>query len=59
VKLRNEVADQLGAKRGMFHGGTLELPVGMVQSVGDAVVLSVPAIELKRLAEPAASSADR
>jgi sporulation protein YlmC with PRC-barrel domain len=41
IKLRKEVADQLGATRGMFHAATLELPVGMVQSVGDAVVLSV------------------
>jgi sporulation protein YlmC with PRC-barrel domain len=24
VKLRNEVADQLGATRGMFHAGTLD-----------------------------------
>jgi sporulation protein YlmC with PRC-barrel domain len=41
VKLRREVADQLGASRGMFHAGTLELPVSMVQSVGDAVILRV------------------
>jgi len=48
VKLRNEVADQLGAARGMFfQSGTLELPVRMVQSVGDAVVLSVSAHELR------------
>ena len=38
VKLRNEVADQLGATRGMFHAGTLEIPTRMVQSVGDAVI---------------------
>ena len=49
VKLRNEVADQLGATRGMFHAGTLEMPIGMVQSVGDAVVLSVPAHELRQV----------
>ncbi|HLG94709.1 MAG TPA: PRC-barrel domain-containing protein [Bryobacteraceae bacterium] len=49
VKLRNEVADQLGAKRGMFHGGTLELPIRIVQSVGDAVVLSVASVELKQV----------
>ncbi len=48
VKLRNEVADQLGAARGMFfQSGTLEVPVHMVQSVGDAVVLSVSAQELR------------
>ena len=49
VKLRKEVADQLGATRGMFHAATLELPVGMVQSVGDAVVLSVAADELRQV----------
>ena len=49
VKLRNEVADQLGATRGMFHAGTLEMPIRMVQSVGDAVVLSVPAHELRHV----------
>jgi sporulation protein YlmC with PRC-barrel domain len=49
VKLRKEVADQLGATRGMFHAGTLEMPIGMVQSVGDAVVLSVAAHELKQV----------
>ena len=48
VKLRNEVADQLGATRGMFHAGTLEMPVRMVQSVGDAVVLSVASDELRQ-----------
>ena len=49
VKLRNEVADELGATRGMFHAGTLEMPVRMVQSVGDAVVLSVAAHELRQV----------
>ena len=33
----------------MFHGGTLEMPIRMVQSVGDAVVLSVAAVELKQV----------
>jgi sporulation protein YlmC with PRC-barrel domain len=41
VKLRKEVADQLGASRSMFHAGTVEVPVRLVQSVGDAVVLSI------------------
>ena len=49
IKLRKEVADQLGATRGMFQAATLELPVGMVQSVGDAVVLSVAADELRQV----------
>ena len=49
VKLRKEVADQLGATRGVFHAGTLEMPVRMVQSVGDAIVLSVPAMDLRQV----------
>ena len=49
IKLRKEVADQLGATRGLFHAGTLELPVRMVQSVGDAIILSVPAPELRQV----------
>jgi sporulation protein YlmC with PRC-barrel domain len=49
IKLRKDVADQLGATRGMFHAGTLDIPIHMVQSVGDAVVLSVGADELRQL----------
>lgn len=41
VKLRKEIADQLGASRSMFHAGTVEIPTRLIQSVGDAVVLSV------------------
>ncbi len=57
IKLRNEVADQLGAKRGVFHAGTLEIPIRMVQSVGDAVLLSVAAGELRALPGRADASA--
>jgi sporulation protein YlmC with PRC-barrel domain len=56
IKLRKEVADQLGAARDMFHAGTLELPVRMVQSVGDAIVLSVPARDLRQVLPSAADS---
>ncbi len=49
VKLRNEVADQLGAARNIFHAATLEMPIRMVQSVGDAVVLSVAANDLRQV----------
>ena len=49
VKLRNDVADRLGADRGMFHAGALEIPIRMVQSVGDAVVLSVAVDELRQV----------
>lgn len=40
--LRKGIADQIGADRSIFHAGTLEIPVRMVQSVGETVVLSVP-----------------
>lgn len=49
IKLRKDVADQLGATRGIFHAGTLEVPVRLVQSVGDAVILLVPAPELRHI----------
>jgi sporulation protein YlmC with PRC-barrel domain len=42
AKLGKDIADQIGADRSMFHAGTLEIPVRMVQSVGDTVVLTVP-----------------
>ena len=47
VKLRKEVADRIGATRGMFHAGTLEMPIRMIQSVGDTVVLSVATHDLR------------
>lgn len=49
INLRKEVADQLGATRSIFHAATLELPVRLVQSVRDAIVLSVPALELRQV----------
>lgn len=49
VKLHKDVADRLGADRSMFHAGALEVPTGMIQSVGDAVVLSVPVDELRQV----------
>jgi sporulation protein YlmC with PRC-barrel domain len=49
VKLRRETADQIGASHGIFHAGTIEIPVGNVQSVGDAVVLSVAVDDLRQL----------
>jgi len=42
AKLGKDIADQIGAARSLFHAGTLEIPVRIVQSVGDTVVLSVP-----------------
>jgi sporulation protein YlmC with PRC-barrel domain len=53
LKLNNAIADKLGIRRGRFHAGTIELPVHMVQSVGDHVVLTVPIAALRpRLSGP-------
>lgn len=49
VKLRKDVAERLGAGHGMFRAGVLEIPTQMVQSVGDAVVLSVAVDELRQV----------
>lgn len=49
VKLRKEIADRLGADRSMFHAGALEIPIRLVQSVGDAVVLAVPVDDLRQV----------
>jgi len=49
VKLRKEIADQLGASRTIFHAGTIEVPIRLIQSVGDAVVLSVPVAGLREV----------
>ena len=48
VKLRKDVADQIGATRGMFHAGTVETPMKMIQSVGDTVVLAVATDDLRQ-----------
>lgn len=52
VKLRKEVADQMGAERSLFKAGSLEIPVSMIQSVGDTVLLSVPVGSLHQLLQP-------
>jgi hypothetical protein len=49
IKLYKAAAEQLGAARGILRAATLELPIRMVQSVGDAVLLSVPTLELRQI----------
>jgi sporulation protein YlmC with PRC-barrel domain len=49
IKLRKDIADRLGADRSIFHAGALEVPVSMIQSVGDTVVLSVPVDGLRQV----------
>ena len=59
VKLQRDVADRLGADRSWLHPGAVEIPIQMVQSVGDAVVLSVALDELRQVlpetSEPASA----
>jgi sporulation protein YlmC with PRC-barrel domain len=47
IELRSEIADRIGANRTIFHRGTIELPVSFIQSVSDAVVLSVDVEKLR------------
>jgi sporulation protein YlmC with PRC-barrel domain len=49
VKLNKGAAEQVGAARGLLHAATLELPVRLVQSVADAVLLTVPVPELRQI----------
>lgn len=49
IELRKDIADRIGANRTVFHRGTIELPVSFVQSVGDAVVLSVDVEKLREV----------
>ena len=48
IKLHKAVAEQLGEHRGILRAATIELPVRMVQSVGDSVLLSLPTHELRQ-----------
>ena len=57
VKLRNAIADRFGAARTIFSAGTVDIPVRLVQSVGDAVVLAVPVEALRQLLPSPAVSA--
>lgn len=43
IKLRGHVAEQVGLGRSLFRTSTVDVPVDRVQSVGDAVVLTISA----------------
>jgi len=47
IKLTKSAAEQIGAKGGLLRAATLDLPVRLVQSVADTVLLSVPTSELR------------
>jgi len=54
IKLSKSAAEQLGAARGLLRAATFELPVRMVQSVADTVLLTVPTLELRQTSPDAA-----
>jgi sporulation protein YlmC with PRC-barrel domain len=47
VKLRKEAAERMGVEHKLFRAPTLEIPADLVQSTGDAVLLSVPLASLR------------
>ena len=55
VKLHKAAAEQVGVARGILRAATLNLPVHKVQSIGDAILLSVPTLELRQLLPETAS----
>jgi len=48
IKLSKAAAEQLGASQSLLRAATIELPVRMIQSVGDTVLLSVPTLGLRQ-----------
>jgi sporulation protein YlmC with PRC-barrel domain len=54
IKLSKSAAEQVGAARGLLRAATFDLPVRMVQSVADTVLLSVPTLELRQTSPDAA-----
>lgn len=57
VELRKDVADRIGAARSVFHRGLIELPVQLIQSVGDAVILGVAVDALREAHRPPTAEA--
>jgi sporulation protein YlmC with PRC-barrel domain len=47
VELHKDIADRVGAARSMFHRGSIEVPVALIQSIGDTVVLGVGVDDLR------------
>ncbi len=57
IELRNDIADRIGANRTTFHRAAIELPVTFIQSVSDAVVLTVDVEHLREAHRPTATEA--
>jgi sporulation protein YlmC with PRC-barrel domain len=48
IKLSKTAAEQLGASQKLLRAATIEVPVRLIQSVGDTVLLSVPTLGLRQ-----------
>ena len=57
IELRNDIADRIGANRTFFRRATIELPATFIQSVSDAVVLTVDVEHLREAHRPTATEA--
>lgn len=57
IKMNKDVADRIGADRSWLRAGAVEIPIRMVQSVGDAVVLSAAVDELRQVLPGTSESA--
>ncbi|RKG92175.1 PRC-barrel domain containing protein, partial [Corallococcus sp. CA053C] len=49
VKLNSETAEQLGKYWNYFHAGRIELPIRLVHSVSDTVLLAATVEELRQV----------
>ena len=58
IKLRSDVAEQAGVAHSLFRASTFDVPIDHVQSVGDAVVLTVSSRDLRR-SEPGSQDASQ
>lgn len=55
VRVSKEVAERIGIAQSVFRRATIQIPTEQVQSIGDAIILSVPLDALRRheVSEPA------
>jgi sporulation protein YlmC with PRC-barrel domain len=49
LRLRREIAKDIGAASALLRSAVVEIPAEMVQAIGDAVILSVPTAALHDL----------
>jgi sporulation protein YlmC with PRC-barrel domain len=52
IKLRREIEDELGVEHRRLRAATIEVPFASVQSIGDAVVLSISVPTLRTMVGP-------